>query len=130
MTTTPQIPANAGTLDKPAECPFCRSTSIKAHAYPPLLDGDSPDAFCQCEGCTATGPTGSDIASAIAAWNRRAGSDEDAARLDFLDTNCHKFRMGWEVGAAPVGNLSVQAIIRGGKTIREAIDAASRREKS
>jgi hypothetical protein len=49
---------------------------------------------------------------------------KDAARLDFLDTNAHKFRMGWKVGAAPVGNISVQSIIMGGKPIREAIDAA------
>ena len=53
-----------------------------------------------------------------------AVSVEDAARLDFLDTNVHRFRMGWEVGAAPVGNLSVRSIIMGGKPIREAIDAA------
>jgi hypothetical protein len=48
----------------------------------------------------------------------------DAERLDFLDTNVHKFRMGWQVGAAPVGNLSVRAIIMGGSPIREAIDSA------
>jgi hypothetical protein len=53
-----------------------------------------------------------------------ADDAEDAARLDFLDTNVHRFRMGWEIGAAPVGNLSVRSIIMGGKPIREAIDAA------
>ena len=52
-------------------------------------------------------------------------ASDDAARLDFLDRNA-KFRMGWEVGAAPMGNLSVQSIIMGGKPIREAIDAAIR----
>lgn len=54
---------------------------------------------------------------------------QDAARLDFLDTNA-KFRMGWRVGAAPVGNLSVQSIIMGGKPIREAIDEAMQKGSS
>lgn len=49
---------------------------------------------------------------------------EDTTRLNFLDTNVHKFRMGWRVGQAPVGNLSIQSIIMGGQPIREAIDAA------
>jgi hypothetical protein len=53
-----------------------------------------------------------------------ANAGEDTARLNFLDTNVHKFRMGWRVGQAPVGNLSVQSIIMGGQPIREAIDAA------
>jgi hypothetical protein len=49
--------------------------------------------------------------------------DKDEARLDFLDSN-EKFKMGWQVRAAPAGNLSVTSIIMGGKPIREAIDAA------
>jgi hypothetical protein len=53
-----------------------------------------------------------------------AATSDDAALLDFLDTNVHKFRMGWQVGAAPVGNLSVRAIIMGGQPIREAIRSA------
>lgn len=48
---------------------------------------------------------------------------QDAKLLDFLDTNA-KFRMGWEVRVAPVGNLSIASVIMGGKTIREAIVAA------
>lgn len=68
-------------------------------------------------------------------WNRRAPievkTDQgeaqvgvgDSALLDFLDTNA-RFKMGWAVKAAPVGNLSVQSIIRGGTPIREAIRAA------
>lgn len=52
-----------------------------------------------------------------------AADAKDADRLNFLDTNA-RFRMGWEVGAAPVGNLSVRAIITGGLPIREAIDKA------
>lgn len=50
----------------------------------------------------------------------------DKARLDFLDGNM-RFKMGWRVGAAPVGNLLVSSVIQpSGKTtsIREAIDAA------
>lgn len=47
----------------------------------------------------------------------------DADRLDFLDRN-KKFNMGWSVASAPRGNLSVQSIIMGGSSIREAIDAA------
>lgn len=53
-----------------------------------------------------------------------AADAKDAARLDFLDTNVHRFRMGWRLGSAPVGNLSIQSIIMGGSPIREAIDAA------
>lgn len=48
---------------------------------------------------------------------------EDAERLDFLDSN-RRFRMGWSVKAAPVGNLSITGIIMGGLPIRDAIDAA------
>lgn len=50
----------------------------------------------------------------------------DAKRLDFLDGNM-RFKMGWYVGAAPVGNLLVSSVIQpSGKTtsIRTAIDAA------
>jgi Lar family restriction alleviation protein len=51
----------------------------------------------------------------------------DAARLDFLDRTNARFRMGWKVGKAPAGNVSVQSIIHAvGRVIgiREAIDAA------
>ena len=48
---------------------------------------------------------------------------KDAERLDYLDENL-KFKMGWSVGAAPRGNLSLTSIILGGKPIREAIDSA------
>lgn len=50
----------------------------------------------------------------------------DAARLDFLDRNA-KFKMGWHVGTAPAGNLSVSSVAQLGKPVtgvREAIDAA------
>lgn len=47
----------------------------------------------------------------------------DTRRLDFLDGNS-RFRMGWQVGVAPVGNVSVTSVVMGGKPIREAIDAA------
>ena len=50
----------------------------------------------------------------------------DAARLDYLDGNL-RFKMGWNIGAAPAGNLSVTSVIFLGKppvTIRQAIDAA------
>ena len=45
----------------------------------------------------------------------------DTDRLNFLDSNL-KFKMGWQVGQAPAGNISVTAVIMGGKNIREAID--------
>lgn len=45
----------------------------------------------------------------------------DTDRLNFLDRNL-KFKMGWQVGQAPAGNISVTAVIMGGKNIREAID--------
>jgi hypothetical protein len=47
----------------------------------------------------------------------------DGERLDFLDSN-RRFLMGWEVGVAPVGCISVRGIIHGPLSIREAIDAA------
>lgn len=73
-----------------------------------------------------------DLRAALAAKAQQAAptgqkegvTEQDAKRLDFLDTNVHRFRMGWRVGAAPVGNLSMQSIIMGGLPIREAIDAA------
>lgn len=47
-----------------------------------------------------------------------------ADMLDWLDETNKRFKMGWEVGAAPAGNVSVRTIIMGGKPIREAIRAA------
>lgn len=55
------------------------------------------------------------------------GEARDAARLDFLDQTNARFRMGWKVGKAPAGNVSVQSVIHAtGRVIgiREAIDAA------
>lgn len=52
---------------------------------------------------------------------------EDAERLDFLDRTNAPFKMGWSVGTAPAGNVSVQAVIQLGREItpiRAAIDAA------
>ncbi len=55
----------------PADCPFCGSANVKARAYDETIGGE-PDAFCQCEDCSTTGPSGADKDEAIAAWNRRA----------------------------------------------------------
>lgn len=49
--------------------------------------------------------------------------EPDAVLLDFLDSNL-KMTMGWRVGIAPAGNVSVQSIIACKTTIREAIHAA------
>ena len=55
---------------------------------------------------------------------------EDAARLDWLDAQNLRFRMGWQVGKAPAGNVSVKGVIFAGTqppvSIRAAIDAARR----
>ena len=55
---------------------------------------------------------------------------EDAARLDWLDAQNLRFRMGWQVGKAPAGNVSVKSVIFAGTqppvSIRAAIDAARR----
>jgi hypothetical protein len=52
----------------------------------------------------------------------------DTKRLDWLEETNRRFRMGWRVGMAPAGNVSLQAVIQIGPgpltTIREAIDAA------
>ena len=56
---------------------------------------------------------------------------KDGERLAFLDTNA-RFAMGWKVGAAPMGNLSITSVIKPtGKvtSIREAIDAAMKGEQ-
>jgi predicted ribonuclease toxin of YeeF-YezG toxin-antitoxin module len=58
---------------------------------------------------------------------RVAQFEADAARLDWLDATNARFRMGWNVGQAPAGNVSVDTVIFLGKppvTIRAAIDAA------
>lgn len=47
----------------------------------------------------------------------------DSARLNFLDRNA-EMRIGWDVGVAPFGNVSVTSVIMGKQTIRQAIDAA------
>lgn len=51
--------------------------------------------------------------------------ERDASRLDFLDQNL-SMKMGWRVGKAPAGNLSVQSVIQPSvaTSIREAIDRA------
>ena len=53
---------------------------------------------------------------------------KDAALLDWLDAKNARFRMGWRVGQAPIGNVNVHAIVQLGTSpltsIRAAIDAA------
>lgn len=56
-------------------------------------------------------------------------SGEDAKRLDWLDAVNAPFRMGWQIGLAPAGNVAIHSVIQlgdGAKTtpIRAAIDAA------
>lgn len=50
--------------------------------------------------------------------------ERDTALLDFTDDNM-RLNIGWRVGTAPAGNLSVQSIINSKTTIREAIAAAA-----
>lgn len=78
---------------------------------------------------------GRDRAAAIDAWNRRAALQsqdrEDAGRLDWLDASNKKHRMGWSVGVAPAGNVSITSVVtlrRDPTPIREAIDHARRAE--
>lgn len=56
----------------------------------------------------------------------------DAQRLDWLDATNARFKMGWDVGVAPAGNVSVKSVIQLGRTptsIRDAIDAALAAER-
>ena len=46
----------------------------------------------------------------------------DSEYLDFLDRNL-RFNMGWRVGKAPAGNLSIQSVINLKTSIRDAIRA-------
>jgi RNA polymerase-binding transcription factor DksA len=51
----------------------------------------------------------------------------DGERLDWLDSTNKPFKMGWRVGVAPAGNVSVGSVIQLGDSItpiRAAIDAA------
>lgn len=54
--------------------------------------------------------------------------EANAARLDWLDAQNARFRIGWRVGQAPIGNVNVHAIVQLGTgpltSIRAAIDAA------
>lgn len=58
-----------------------------------------------------------------------AAGGKDAERLNFMDRNL-KMRMGWSVGVALAGNVSIQSVIstRRPTSIRDAIDAALRGE--
>lgn len=52
---------------------------------------------------------------------------DDSALLDWLDAQNLRMRMGWKVGVAPAGNVSITSVIQlGGEptTIRAAIDKA------
>lgn len=53
---------------------------------------------------------------------------KDAARLDWLDETNLRRKMGWKVGRAPAGSVSIMSVIflgdEGPTPIREAIDAA------
>ena len=67
------------------------------------------------------------IATLEAALPVAVGAGEDAELLDWLDAANLKMRMGWKVGKAPAGNVSVTSIIFLGSEpvpIREAIRAA------
>lgn len=58
-----------------------------------------------------------------------AAGGKDTERLNFMDRNL-KMRMGWSVGVALAGNVSIQSVIstRRPTSIRDAIDAALRGE--
>ncbi len=56
-----------------------------------------------------------------------AAVPEDTARLDWLDAQNIPMRMGWDVGKAPAGNVSIRSAVFLGReivSIRAAIDAA------
>ena len=70
------------------------------------------------------------VVRAALASQPQAVDAEDAARLDWLDAQNLRFRMGWQVIKALPGNVSVKSIIFTGTqppvSIRAAIDAARR----
>ncbi|MFS2007935.1 hypothetical protein ACEN9F_30445 [Duganella sp. CT11-25] len=66
-----------------------------------------------------------DLAARIRAAPPDPDGERDTTLLDFLDRNL-RLNMGWRVGVAPAGNLSVQSVIGSKTTIREAIVAAAR----
>jgi hypothetical protein len=53
----------------------------------------------------------------------------DTALLDFMDRNL-RMNMGWRVGVAPAGNLSVQSVINNKTSIRDAIAAAAAQQRA
>lgn len=67
------------------------------------------------------------LAERDAQAKRIAELEADRDRLDWLDANNIPKRMGWAVGTAPAGNVSVSSVVFLGSepvTIRAAIDAA------
>lgn len=52
-------------------CPFCNSANIKAYEYGQHVGGE-PDAFCQCQDCSAIGPGAMTEGEAVFVWNRRS----------------------------------------------------------
>lgn len=94
-------------------CAFCGSEKTPIYCF-----GDGQPI---CHECHTTLP------NTIAACRHEIVKlREDAARLDLLDTNA-RFRVGWNVGRAPAGNLCVTSVGYAGATpnmasIRDAID--------
>lgn len=89
--------------------------------------GDLRKAFASQPPTQGDGSAGDDwteqtrIAMGMAAPAQPPAPAADSALLDWLDEQNNRFKMGWEVGTATAGNVSVRTIIMGGKSIREAI---------
>jgi hypothetical protein len=90
-----------------------------------VSDGDGGGGYDSepCPDCASREQKAELIAALASAHAKLIYAGADSARLDWLDAANARFRMGWDVGCAPAGNVSVKTIIMGGKKIREAIDA-------
>ncbi len=109
-------------IDKTAEllvCPFCGGEDAKAFFYADTIPGE-PDAFCQCQGCSTTGPSGADKAEAITAWNRRANVSTQSPGSDRVAD--HQAFEGWcKTSRHPEGAYALDKTASG-----EYIDAETR----
>lgn len=97
------------------------------HSSDPVLSETAKADSVHPAAPQTSGPSGGHRGDAAPNVPGAGGSVTDSQRLDWLDARNKRFRMGWKVGMAPAGNVSVQPVIQlGGSvtSIRDAIDAA------
>lgn len=73
---------------EPKPCPFCGGTNL---TLPDMLAGVFDDTFVTCQDCDAIGPSTPSKATAIEAWNDRAGEAAITKHaVDLISGGCDK----------------------------------------